>query len=137
MNYKIILNDPKAEFEAASISEVHVWNDHDSDLRSLIFYMAIVAGEMNSEDVKIVENVFKKQDNSNEWIEVPPLPLEKYGVHRTHCCIFHGCKYGDFECPVSDGKIKQDFPCEDCDAGERHTLLGKGDTIERESPFYD
>ncbi len=36
------------------------------------------------------------------------------GVHRTHCCILHGCKYGDNDCPVYTGIIKQDHPCEDC-----------------------
>lgn len=39
---------------------------------------------------------------------------DKSGVHRTHCCIVHGCKYGDIDCPVESGKIDQDFPCEDC-----------------------
>lgn len=37
------------------------------------------------------------------------------GVHRTHCCIMHGCKYGDENCPVTDGEIRQEFPCEECD----------------------
>jgi len=36
------------------------------------------------------------------------------GVHRTHCCKKHGCKYGDEKCPVILGTIKQDHPCEDC-----------------------
>ena len=22
------------------------------------------------------------------------------GVHQTHCCVVHGCKYGDEDCPV-------------------------------------
>jgi hypothetical protein len=137
MNYKIILNDPKAQFDACSISEVHVWDECNFDNRSIIFHVAIHAGEMNYEDVAIVESVFKKEDNSNEWIEVLPLPLEKYGVHRTHCCVIHGCKYSDFECPVSNEKIKQDYPCEDCNAGDKHKLFGRGDWIDRDHPFYD
>ena len=36
------------------------------------------------------------------------------GVHRTHCCVLHGCKYGDEDCPVWNKKIKQDYPCEEC-----------------------
>lgn len=36
------------------------------------------------------------------------------GVHRTYCCKFHGCKYGDPDCPVENGVIEQDYPCEDC-----------------------
>jgi len=39
------------------------------------------------------------------------------GVHRTHCCWLHGCKYGDKDCPVVTGEIKQEYPCEDCDNG--------------------
>ena len=41
-----------------------------------------------------------------------------YGVHRTHCCIKHGCKYGDEDCPVTTGEIKQDYECEDCRPGD-------------------
>lgn len=36
------------------------------------------------------------------------------GVHRTHCCKSHGCKYGEEDCPVATGLIKQDYPCENC-----------------------
>ena len=38
----------------------------------------------------------------------------RYGVHVTHCCVSHGCKYGDVDCPVTTGKLKQKYPCEDC-----------------------
>ena len=35
--------------------------------------------------------------------------------HRTHCCLAHGCKYGEFDtCPVVNKKIEQLFPCEQC-----------------------
>jgi len=36
------------------------------------------------------------------------------GTHITHCCIHHGCKYGDEDCPVAQGKVRQEFPCEQC-----------------------
>jgi len=37
------------------------------------------------------------------------------GVHRTHCCKWHGCKYGDGnECPVENGKVQQEHDCESC-----------------------
>ena len=35
-------------------------------------------------------------------------------VHRRHCCIRHGCKYGDDGCPVAKGEIKQYGPCWYC-----------------------
>lgn len=36
------------------------------------------------------------------------------GVHTSHCCIEHGCKYGDKNCPVVNGKVKQLYYCENC-----------------------
>jgi len=42
------------------------------------------------------------------------IPKEKHGVHETHCCIKHGCKYGDIDCPVVLGIIKQRYLCESC-----------------------
>lgn len=43
------------------------------------------------------------------------VPKEKWGVHETHCCKKHGCKYGDEYCPVVLGHIKQVYKCEDGD----------------------
>jgi len=43
------------------------------------------------------------------------MDKSRYGVHRTHCCVLHGCKYGDKDCPVVNGEIKQDYTCELCD----------------------
>ena len=39
---------------------------------------------------------------------------ESYGVHASHCCILHGCKYAYDDCPVVKGKIKQLYLCETC-----------------------
>jgi hypothetical protein len=36
-------------------------------------------------------------------------------VHTEHCCIVHGCKYGDDDCSVATGKLNQSFRCESCD----------------------
>ena len=36
------------------------------------------------------------------------------GVHAAHCCKWHGCKYGDPDCPVANGEVVQEYPCEDC-----------------------
>lgn len=35
-------------------------------------------------------------------------------VHQQHCCVIHGCKYMDKNCPVAHGVIKQKYICEDC-----------------------
>jgi hypothetical protein len=36
------------------------------------------------------------------------------GVHAAHCCKWHGCKYGDPDCPVVTGEVEQKYQCEDC-----------------------
>lgn len=46
----------------------------------------------------------------NHWVWL----FRKYGVHRTHCCIFHGCKYGYNDCPVYTAVIPQEYVCENC-----------------------
>ena len=35
-------------------------------------------------------------------------------VHSTHCCVIHGCKYGDDNCPVVNRIEIQEYPCESC-----------------------
>ena len=37
------------------------------------------------------------------------------GVHAAHCCKWHGCKYGDEDCPVVLGQVEQLYTCEYCD----------------------
>ena len=39
---------------------------------------------------------------------------ENQGVHISHCCKWHGCKYGDPDCPVVSGEVKQAYLCEWC-----------------------
>ena len=43
------------------------------------------------------------------------IPKENWGVHETHCCKKHGCKYGYEDCPVELGLTKQDYACEHSD----------------------
>ena len=40
--------------------------------------------------------------------------IDNIGVHITHCCKWHGCKYGDPDCPVVSGEVKQEYLCEWC-----------------------
>ena len=35
-------------------------------------------------------------------------------VHTSHCCILHGCKYGDTDCTVTNATHKQEYLCESC-----------------------
>lgn len=36
------------------------------------------------------------------------------GVHASHCCKQHGCKYSDEDCPVESGAVAQMYACETC-----------------------
>lgn len=41
------------------------------------------------------------------------IPKERWGVHETHCCKKHGCKYGKHEdCPVVLDLVKQAYSCQ-------------------------
>ena len=44
----------------------------------------------------------------------PELPESEKDVHTRHCCVDHGCKYGDDDCPVETGVKPQEHPCEVC-----------------------
>lgn len=61
--------------------------------------------------------------------------LTNVGVHAAHCCLEHGCKYGDDldgRCPVVNRDIPQDYPCEHCDEKRVYLLLtdsAEGGTI--------
>lgn len=42
------------------------------------------------------------------------IPEEDWGVHIGHCCVDHGCKYGEVDCPVSLDLVEQNRDCEYC-----------------------
>lgn len=46
--------------------------------------------------------------------------VDRVGVHQTHCCPVHGCKYGDEDCPVDRQEVAPQYPnnngCESCEA---------------------
>ena len=51
------------------------------------------------------------------------VPLKSNArVHITHCCVRHGCKYGDKDCPVENGYVDQQYDCEDCDNDKKDAI---------------
>lgn len=45
--------------------------------------------------------------------EKTDIPYEDWGVHETHCCLKHGCKYGENDkCPVVLNLITQKYGCQ-------------------------
>ena len=55
--------------------------------------------------------------------------------HDTHCCIEHGCKYGDDNCPIYLGIRKQLYSCEDCGL-ETEGYYGSPKLTEHEQEVY-
>lgn len=41
--------------------------------------------------------------------------VRNIGTHQTHCCIRHGCKYGNANCPVVNETVVQAYACEYCE----------------------
>jgi hypothetical protein len=58
----------------------------------------------------------KIQNDILDRIVPKPENVPEKDVHTEHCCVLHGCKYGNDDCPVQLGDKKQSFPCETCDA---------------------
>jgi hypothetical protein len=54
------------------------------------------------------------QDTQHTHHEQETELYDDTGVHASHCCKEHGCKYFDDDCPVVIGKISQWYDCEDC-----------------------
>lgn len=74
----------------------------------------------NLSNYKLVKLLFLKDEEILRIINSKPrIPTEEeykqFGVHIAHCCLQHFCKYGDEDCPVSNGILKQEYPCESCE----------------------
>lgn len=56
--------------------------------------------------------IARKRKIPKMWV----IPESKKDVHTEHCCILHGCKYGedDYYCTVATGRKPQSYPCESC-----------------------
>lgn len=60
----------------------------------------------------------------------------RIGVHMSHCCKWHGCKYGDLSCPVYVGNSLQGYPCEFCEDEPKITIPKEiYDVLVRDSRF--
>lgn len=49
------------------------------------------------------------------------IPVDRWGVHTSHCCPKCGCKYCDPDCPVELGVAEAEYLCEYCE-GEKEVL---------------
>jgi hypothetical protein len=51
--------------------------------------------------------------------------MSEKNVHTEHCCVIHGCKYGDPDCPVENRRQRQTHLCEWCDNTKEQMLAVK------------
>lgn len=73
------------------------------------------------------ENVIEAHDEAERQLEGKfdtfsvnrPMNV---GMHASHCCDKHGCKYNNENCPVEKGEVKPEFSCEHCDSDEEDRL---------------
>lgn len=68
------------------------------------------------------------------------MTYEKHTCCQSHCCVIHGCKYGYEDCPVTTGKVLQDYLCESCgedeDSSEVRALKAQRAARSADSPRY-
>lgn len=67
------------------------------------------------------------------------IPKDRWGVHETHCCEKHGCKYGDEDCPVAIG-LTSGVRCESCDESDESDCpdcQGTGDLSGKSQNAYE
>jgi hypothetical protein len=83
------------QFRAEGLTEAGTIAD---DIASTVKYLA---------DKKVAEDAAAQGEST--------IPKKDWGVHEHHCCLAHGCKYGNPDCPVAIGLIKQKYRCESCD----------------------
>lgn len=92
----------KLEREAEARSPKAVAARHQKSLDILDKYI-----RENPEEVKALAAKFGPSEE-----ELSQRRRDNTGVHRTHCCKGHGCKYGDRDCPVVLGEIEGIGACE-------------------------
>lgn len=80
-----------------------------------------------------------------------PAPQLERDVHTSHCCVHHGCKYGEdkleesitdegesfIPCSVVGGRRIQEHPCERCDWEEGLEELRNGPRAIVEPPKFE
>jgi hypothetical protein len=79
------------------------------------YYSDVSVDSLINEVMQNIEyDEIRKFEETAASLQQTTKPRKEWGVHRTHCCSKHGCKYGDADCPVAIELIKQDYDCESC-----------------------
>ena len=102
VRFNIFLQSLKDDCMQIAYSDI---NHHDVTIDELI-------EDINS--ITEYEKIRDKQELAASKDETT-ISQDRWGVHKTHCCLKHGCKYGDPDCPVILSLIEQKYPCEFCE----------------------
>jgi hypothetical protein len=84
-----------------------VYDSNEKDLAQRDFYWLVQKQKNFLKDLK------KETAAKITVVSEIDLDNQQSDVHTTHCCT-RGCKYGDDNCPVANGKVLPEFPCWDC-----------------------
>lgn len=85
--------------------------ENEKNIRSVMDLVRIYGSRMNNSEILMMFYEKQKMSKMNDmWHSKRIFD----GVHVTHCCLEHGCKYAEKDCPVESGIVKQKYPCESC-----------------------
>lgn len=111
------------------VKEISLRLDSESHKKYSMTYHKILKDQGLSIKPDIADLIFLE---INKDMKIIKKSHSKYGVHKAHCCVEHGCKYGDIDCPVVNNEIVQDYICEYCEFDGIETVeqLNNNNTIE-------
>lgn len=105
--------DFDSENEAGEEAWRHAIDEYDSygGLHGLRGVIEI----MEEDDVNEDEAYEIYEEERESWLDYYVVEA-KWDIHATHCCVRHGCKYNEDDCPVVNDKIKQTYNCPKCNS---------------------
>lgn len=105
------------------------WNHDDSfppistapkDGTKIMIYLGTPMSDWDHPRMYVLNRQVKTLEPTQPKEPTAPIPeVDVVGVHASHCCKVHGCKYGDEDCPVEMGEVEQRFECDNCEADKR------------------
>ena len=107
------------EFESEDEASKAAW---ESAIESYEGYCGLhglrEVGDIMEEDKVDEDEAIEIYNEEREtWLDYYVVEARE-GVHKTHCCVKHGCKYNEDDCPVVNDRIKQTYNCPECKSFE-------------------
>lgn len=114
-----ILDNSQLNVYIKNIRKIRFYNLYEILIKEIEeFKTNDIVTEQQFIDAQFLIKKYLKQKLREEKIlgrsNTTTIPESEWGVHTSHCCFEHGCKYGDPECPVELGIVDQEYECEQC-----------------------